>query len=149
MPQVVCAQVGLAPQMANLLALDQASITTGYAIFKDGKYSSHGKFSFDDHDIGIRLMKIRNNVLALIEENEITITSNNPEIGNATETVSCITEGNGLEIAFNAKYISEMLKTIEEEYMTFQCNTPVSPACLKPASDDHYLYVVTPVRVAY
>lgn len=84
-----------------------------------------------------------------IEENEITITSNNPEIGNATENVSCITEGNGLEIAFNAKYISEMLKTIEEEYMTFQCNTPVSPACLKPASDDHYLYVVTPVRVAY
>ena len=72
MPQVVCAQVGLAPQMANLLALDQASITTGYAIFKDGKYSSHGKFSFDDHDIGIRLMKIRNKVLALIEENEIT-----------------------------------------------------------------------------
>ena len=72
MPHVVCAQVDSVPRMANLLALDQASITTGYAIFKDGKYSSHGKFSFDDHDIGIRLMKIRNKVLSLIEENEIT-----------------------------------------------------------------------------
>ena len=58
--------------MANLLALDQASITTGYAIFKDGKYSSHGKFSFDDHDIGMRLVKIRNKVLELIRENDIT-----------------------------------------------------------------------------
>lgn len=90
------------------------------------------------------------NIIRLqVEENELTITSNNPEIGNATESLACITEGNGIEIAFNAKYVSEMLKTIEEEYVTFQCNTPVSPACLKPASDDHYQYVVTPVRVAY
>ena len=90
------------------------------------------------------------NIIRLqIEESELTVSSNNPEIGNATETISCITEGNGLEIAFNAKYVSEMLRTIEEEYMTFQCNTPVSPACLKPASDDYYSYIVTPVRVAY
>ena len=53
--------------MANLLALDQASQTTGYAIFKDGKLFTYGKFSFDD-DIAERLVKIRKKVLSLIEE---------------------------------------------------------------------------------
>jgi hypothetical protein len=45
--------------MSNLLALDQASHTTGYAIFKDGKLDSYGKFTVDDDSIDLRLVKIK------------------------------------------------------------------------------------------
>jgi Holliday junction resolvasome RuvABC endonuclease subunit len=56
--------------MSNLLALDQASVTSGYAVFKDGVLVDYGKFTFDD-DIGDRLVKIRNKVLALIKSHDI------------------------------------------------------------------------------
>lgn len=56
----------------KLLALDQSSHTTGYAIFQDGKLISYDKFSFEDDDVGKRLTKIRNKINSLIEENEIT-----------------------------------------------------------------------------
>lgn len=55
----------------RLLALDQASITSGYAIFIDGELKDCGKFTFEDDDIGIRLVKIRNKVLSLITFNNI------------------------------------------------------------------------------
>ena len=52
----------------RLLALDQASRTSGYAIFEEGKLLTHGKFTFTDDDFGKRLVKIRNKVKSLIEE---------------------------------------------------------------------------------
>lgn len=57
--------------MRKVLALDQSSHTSGYAIFIDNKLAAHGKFTFDDEDIGERLYKIREKVKSLIEENDI------------------------------------------------------------------------------
>lgn len=54
--------------MYNILALDQASRTSGYAIFRDGQLYSHGTFTTTDSDIGNRLYKIRQKVLELIED---------------------------------------------------------------------------------
>lgn len=59
-------------QPNNLLALDQASVTSGYAIFKNQNLVEWGKFTFNDDNIGERLVKIRNKVNELIEEFEIT-----------------------------------------------------------------------------
>ena len=42
--------------MSNLLAIDQASVTSGYAIFKDGKLVDYGKFTFNDDVIAERLV---------------------------------------------------------------------------------------------
>lgn len=57
--------------MTRLLALDQASITTGYSIWEDKALKTYGKFTFNDSDIGVRLQKIRNKVQSLIQEYEI------------------------------------------------------------------------------
>ena len=55
----------------RLLALDQASRTSGYSVFEDGKLLAYGKFTYDDEDMGLRLYKIRERVKALIQENNI------------------------------------------------------------------------------
>lgn len=52
----------------TILALDQASRTSGYAIFCDDQLIDSGKFTFEDADIAKRLMKIRNKVEELINE---------------------------------------------------------------------------------
>ena len=58
--------------MSRLLALDQSSRTSGYAIFEDGKLLTYGKFTYEDADFGVRLEKIRNKVQSLVIENHIT-----------------------------------------------------------------------------
>lgn len=51
----------------RLLALDQASRVSGYAVFVDGELEDCGKFEFTD-DIGYRLVEIREEVISLIEK---------------------------------------------------------------------------------
>lgn len=51
-----------------ILAFDQASRTSGYSVFEDGKLIGYGKFTYDDEDFGVRLLNIRNKVLSLINK---------------------------------------------------------------------------------
>lgn len=57
--------------MFNILALDQASRTSGFAVFQEGKLIDQGTFTFDDDDFALRLVKIRNKVISLIEQYNI------------------------------------------------------------------------------
>lgn len=55
----------------NLLALDQASHTTGYAVFVDDKPVVISHFNAKGKDIADRLVSIRQNLLSLIKEHDI------------------------------------------------------------------------------
>lgn len=55
----------------NILAIDQASRTSGYAIFSDNTLIASGTFTFDDDFIPKRLVKIRNKVIELIQKYNI------------------------------------------------------------------------------
>ena len=72
MRQAVVAQAGLVLPVSNLLALDQASHTSGFSVFKDGELVIASHFTFDDKDLGVRLEKIRNKIVELIKEYNIT-----------------------------------------------------------------------------
>ena len=52
----------------RILALDQASRTSGFSIYEDGKLIQYGKFTFTDTDFGTRLNKIRNKIKTLISD---------------------------------------------------------------------------------
>lgn len=56
----------------NVLALDQASRTSGYAIFHEDQLIASGTFTYDDDNFALRLLKIRNKVISLIHEYCIT-----------------------------------------------------------------------------
>ena len=57
--------------VSNLLALDQSSTTTGYAIFKDGKPIVISHFTAKGTDLGSRLEQLRNKIIELINKYEI------------------------------------------------------------------------------
>lgn len=58
--------------MQNILALDQATRTTGYSIFQEDQLIASGTFTFEDDDFALRLVKIRNKVISLIEQYNIS-----------------------------------------------------------------------------
>ena len=55
----------------RLLALDQASRTSGWAVFEDGKLVTFGKFTADHSDVGDRLHYIKTQVINLIDNYDI------------------------------------------------------------------------------
>ena len=58
--------------MKRILALDQSSRITGWAVFEDNKLIKYGKFTAEDNQVGQRLQFIRNKVKELIDTYEIT-----------------------------------------------------------------------------
>ena len=70
-PLPVSVRVDLDLLVSNLLALDQSSHTTGYAIFKDGKPVVISHFDAKGQDLGDRLEWIRNKIISLIKEYDI------------------------------------------------------------------------------
>ena len=57
--------------MGRLLALDQASKVTGWAIFEDGELKSYGKISLDDPNTDIRLVQLRQDIQTLVADYNI------------------------------------------------------------------------------
>lgn len=55
----------------NILALDQASRTSGFAVFQEDQLIASGTFTYDDDNFALRLVKIRNKVISLIEQYKI------------------------------------------------------------------------------
>ena len=56
----------------KVLALDQSSRVTGYAIFEDSKLIASGTFVKDDERIGYRLHDIKEKIESMIKEHGIT-----------------------------------------------------------------------------
>ncbi len=89
----------------------------------------------------------KNNLIKLnITKERLEITSN-AEIGDVREEILVETEGQDLEIAFNSKYLTDVLKVIEGEYLRMEFTTSVSPCIIKPEGSEDYIYLLLPVRV--
>lgn len=84
-----------------------------------------------------------------VKNSEIIVNSSSNDVGKGRESVNCVTEGESLNVAFNARYILDILKNIDAEEATLELNNSLSPVCIKPVSDEKYLYIVTPVRVVF
>ena len=70
------------------------------------------------------------------------IVSANAEVGDLVGQV----EADGTTIAFNARYLADVLTNVAAEQFALELNGPLSPGVFKPIGDDHYIHVVMPVR---
>ena len=78
-------------------------------------------------------------------EAEVTVSAN-AEIGDYEGGVEAALEGDGTTIAFNARYLSDVLQYVDAEQFALELNGPLSPGVFKPVGDDQYVHVVMPVR---
>jgi len=78
-------------------------------------------------------------------EGEVTVSAN-AEIGDYEGGVEASLEGDGTTIAFNARYLADVLQYVDAEQFALELNGPLSPGVFKPVGDDKYVHVVMPVR---
>ena len=84
-----------------------------------------------------------------IAQGQMLLTSSSADVGTGKEVLDCTTEGDALNVAFNAKYLLDILKNVESEEVLLSMNTSLSPVCITTPEEDNYIYIVTPVRVVF
>lgn len=77
----------------------------------------------------------------------LRLQSNTPEVGRAQEEIEVHTEGEGIEAAFNARYLMDALSVMDADEVSFDLTGPLSPGALRPVGREDYVYVLAPVRV--
>ena len=55
-------------------------------------------------------------------------------------------EGANLNIAFNVKYLIDVVRFIDAEQIEIALNTAMSPCVITPVNDKDYVHLVLPVR---
>ncbi len=69
------------------------------------------------------------------------------DIGDNEGQVEAQVEGDGTTIAFNARYLLDVLTNVSVDQFSIELNGPLSPGVFKPANDgQQYVHVVMPVR---
>lgn len=81
-----------------------------------------------------------------IKNDEIIITSNS-QLGKVREEVSVELQGEEIEIAFNSKYLLDVLKNLEDETIYMEMTSSVSPCVIRSEKSNNYKYLVLPVRI--
>jgi len=84
-----------------------------------------------------------------LEPNQLIISSQNAEEGEARESVVTEYQGDEVEIGFNAQYLQDFLNVIGPGQVAFEFKDANSQAQLRPVSDDKcdYKYIVMPMRL--
>jgi len=81
-----------------------------------------------------------------IQEDTMVITSNS-QLGKSREELNVIMQGQGLQIAFNSKYLIDVLKIMEEDEVVMEFSSSVSPCVVKNKEVNNCTYLVLPVRI--
>lgn len=84
-----------------------------------------------------------------LEPNQLVISSQNAEEGEANETLQTEYTGEETDIGFNAQYLQEFLNVIGDAKVAFDFKDGNSQAQLKPSEngDYDYKYIVMPMRI--
>jgi DNA polymerase-3 subunit beta len=87
-----------------------------------------------------------NSVKLTFGKNNLAITANSPEVGEARESLAVNYKGKEIAIAFNPKFLIEPLGALTEDEVFFELTDELSPGVLKV--NGPFLYVVMPMRLS-
>lgn len=89
----------------------------------------------------------KSNLVCFKIDGETLEVTSNSETGDMEERIAVQTQGKDLTIAFNVRYITDVLKALSDEEVVMRFNSNVSPCVVCPTEGEGYLYLVLPVRV--
>jgi DNA polymerase-3 subunit beta len=87
-----------------------------------------------------------NSVKLAFTKNNLAITANSPEVGEARETLAINYKGKEMAIAFNPRYVIDPLNALTDDEVFIELIDELSPGVLKIKGP--FLYVVMPMRLS-
>jgi len=88
-----------------------------------------------------------NAVKVQLEKGRMVLSTNNPEVGEATEDLSVDFSGESLTIGFNSRYLMDVLSGMGTDKIQMTFNDQLSPCLIMEEGDENYKCVIMPMRV--
>jgi len=82
-----------------------------------------------------------------IKKEKLIVSANSPSVGEDNVEIEAKTTGEENEIAFNAKYLLDVLAGVNKEDLIFEMTGPLNPGVFKIKNDDSFLHLIMPIRV--
>ncbi len=80
---------------------------------------------------------------------KITVTAQAEEVGDNTGDLDALVDGNEAKIAFNVKYVLDVLGVVKQSQVAVEVTTPSSPGVIRPIGSDNYVHVIMPMFVQW
>jgi len=80
---------------------------------------------------------------------KLTISARSDEIGDDVGEIDATVEGEEAKIAFNGRYLIDVLGVLAEAQVALEITNPSSPGVIRPVGVDNYLHVVMPMFVQW
>jgi DNA polymerase-3 subunit beta len=81
-----------------------------------------------------------------LQQDNLIITSNS-QLGKVREEISIKLQGDEIEIAFNSKYLLDVLKNMEDDEVIMKMTSGISPCVIEEKNNENAKYLVLPVRL--
>jgi DNA polymerase-3 subunit beta len=78
---------------------------------------------------------------------KVTISARADETGDNESQLEAISTGSEVEIAFNVKFLIDVLSVIDAPQVALETTVPKAPGVLTPVGDDTFLHVVMPMHL--
>jgi DNA polymerase-3 subunit beta len=80
---------------------------------------------------------------------KMTVSARSEEIGDDIGEIDAIVTGGDAKIAFNGKYLTDVLNVIKEAQVALETTSPSSPGVIRPVGSENYVHVVMPMFVQW
>lgn len=84
-------------------------------------------------------------VKLVFDSNQVEVSANSPDVGEARETMAVPYDGDPIQIAFNPEFLKAPLQNLEEDTIYLDLIDEMSPGVVR--IDGTFLYVIMPMRV--
>jgi DNA polymerase-3 subunit beta len=79
----------------------------------------------------------------------LTITARAEEVGDNRGELDAAVEGEAAKIAFNGKYLQDVLQILDGGQVALETSSPSSPGVIRPLGVENYVHVVMPMFVQW
>jgi len=80
---------------------------------------------------------------------KVVVSARSEEVGDDVGEIDAVVEGEESKIAFNGKYLTDVLGVLHETQVTLETTSPSSPGVIRPVGSENYLHVVMPMFVQW
>ncbi len=79
----------------------------------------------------------------------MTISARSEELGDDVGEIDAIVEGEESKVAFNGKYLADVLGVLHETQVALETTNPSSPGVIRLVGVDNYIHVIMPMFVQW
>jgi DNA polymerase-3 subunit beta len=80
---------------------------------------------------------------------KVVVSARSEEVGDDVGEIDAVVEGEEAKIAFNGKYLTEVLSVLHEAQVALETTSPSSPGVIRPVGAENYIHVVMPMFVQW